>query len=88
MIIQMRPRLPLIPNTLPVRNGSCCFDLPPSLNNQISRPRLKNIEERLAIAMGKDNLERGVKRGFSEMIQHTHYEKRRNLEEILSRRIE
>lgn len=43
--------------------------------------------QRLAIAVGRDNLERGVHKGFSAMADHMHTHKRINFEHILQRNI-
>lgn len=39
--------------------------------------------QRLAIAVGRDNLERGIHKGFSAMIDHSHLHKRIHFEAIL-----
>ena len=39
--------------------------------------------QRLAIAVGRDNLERGVHKAFSSMLDHQHTHKRINFEHIL-----
>jgi len=43
--------------------------------------------QRLAIAAGRDNLERGVHKGFSAMVDHCHAHKRTNFELLLQRNI-
>jgi len=43
--------------------------------------------QRLAIALGRDNLERGVHKGFSAMADHCHVQKRTHFEQVLQRNI-